>query len=420
MLEPVAVPSALECLRCSRRYPVVAMPGGCQTCSAEGTPSNVRPVYSRAPSLKPNKLSGAGMIRYSAQLPVPRDRLVSLGEGGTPLISVPSLGREFGLRRMMIKDERLNPTGSWRDRYASLAVSSVAIEHEEAGVTVACAGDEALCVSVAAYAARAGLRSVSLVDGALAEHGSRVIDAIEGVGGRAVGVSGSDARWALLADSERMLSWKAVSNRTVPPIGGDPVAVEAYRTIAFEIVEQYGLAVPDLVAVPTGLGDGLQGIWRGFKAMADWGVVDSLPRMVAVETGGALASALAGGKDWVVPSPDAAGAARSLSGVTGTVQGLNAVVESEGLVVRVTEGELEAARLAIGETEGIWVDLAAAAGIAAIQKLASRGDVPARVQAVAVVTEHGLLDDSSVAPGSLDVVDARVDDLLRVLAVRGE
>ena len=110
----------------------------------------------------------------------------------------------------------------------------------------------------------------------------------------------------------------------------------------------------------------------------------------------------------------------ALSGVTGTVQGLNAVVESEGLVVRVTEGELEAARIAIGETEGIWVDLAGAAGIAAIQKLASRGDVPARVQAVAVVTEHGLLDDSSVAPGALDVVDARVDDLLRVLAVRGE
>ena len=106
--------------------------------------------------------------------------------------------------------------------------------------------------------------------------------------------------------------------------------------------------------------------------------------------------------------------------VTGTVQGLNAVVESEGLVVRVTEGELEAARLAIGETEGIWVDLAGAAGIAAVQKLASRGDVPARVQAVAVVTEHGLLDDSSIAHGQLDVVDARVDDLLRVLAVRGE
>jgi threonine synthase len=321
----------------------------------------------------------------------------------------------------MVKDERLNPTGSWRDRYASLAVSALATSDEEGGdITLACAGDEALCVSVAAYAARAGLRSVSLVDSVLAENGSRIVDAIEAVGGRAVGVSGSDGRWALLADAERMLSWKAVSNRTVPPIGGDPVAIEAYRTIAFEIVEQYGIAVPDLVAVPAGLGDGVQGIWRGFKALADWGVVDSLPRMVAVETGGALASALAGGKDWVVPSADSQSAARSLAGVTGTVQALNAVVESEGLVVRVTEAELEAARLAIGETEGIWIDLAGAAGVAAVQKLASRGDVPARVQAVAVVTEHGLLDDSSIAPGSLDVVDARVDDLLRVLAVRGE
>lgn len=397
------------------------MPGGCQSCSAEGTPSNVRPVYSRAPSLKPGKLSGAGMVRYIAQLPVARDRLVSLGEGGTPLISVPSLGRELGLRRLMVKDERLNPTGSWRDRYASLAVSALATSDEEGGdITVACAGDEALCVSVSAYAARAGLRSVSLVDSVLAENGSRIVDAIEAVGGRAVGVTGSDGRWALLADAERMLSWKAVSNRTVPPIGGDPVAVEAYRTIAFEIVEQYGIAVPDLVAVPAGLGDGVQGIWRGFKALAEWGVVDSLPRMVAVETGGALASALAGGKDWVVPSADTQSPARSLAGVTGTVQALNAVVESEGLVVRVTEAELEAARLAIGETEGIWIDLAGAAGVAAVQKLASRGDVPARVQAVAVVSEHGLLDDSSIAPGSLDVVDARVDDLLRVLAVRGE
>jgi threonine synthase len=366
-------------------------------------------------SIKPGKLSGDGLPRYASQLPVPRERLVSLGEGSTPLISVAGLGRELGLRRLMIKDERRNPTGSWRDRFSALAVS----QHLEGDVTVASAGGEALSASIAAYAARAGLRSVALVDAVL-EEGGRVLDAIEWVGGRAVGVVGVEARWTLLADAERTLGWRAVSNRSAPPIGGDPLAIEGYRTIAYEIVEQLSWNVPDLVAVPSALGDGIQGIWRGFRDLADWGVVDATPRMVAVEVGGAVASALAGGKDWVSPSGEVNSLARSLAGVTGTVQTLQAVVESEGLVVRVTDAELETARILLGESEGVWAELGAAAGLAAAQKLSSRGDIPARAHFVAVVTEHGLMDEIGRVPGMLQTVDARVDELLRVLAVRGE
>jgi threonine synthase len=366
-------------------------------------------------SIRPGRLSGDGLHRYAAQLPVTRERLVSLGEGSTPLMTVNGVGREFGLRRLMIKDERRNPTGSWRDRYAAVAVSQL----ETPDVTVGCAGPSSLAVSIAAYAARAGMRSVALLD-AVASEGSRALDAIEWVGGRAVGVAGLENRWALLAEAERMLGWRAASNRATPPIGGDPIAIEGYRSIAFEIAEQLRWNVPDLVAVPAALGDGIQGIWRGFRDMAEWGTVDAIPRMVAVEVGGAVASALAGGKDWVPPSGDVNSQARSLAGVTGTVQTLEAVMESEGLVVRVTDAELEAARIALGEAEGIWAELGAAAGLAAAQKLASRGDIPARAQVVAVVTEHGVMDDEARAPGDLETVDARVDDLLRVLAVRGE
>ena len=391
------------------------MPGGCPSCSAESAPSNVAPIYSRMQSIKPGKLSGDGLLRYASQLPVPRERLVSLGEGSTPLISVAGLGRELGLRRLLIKDERRNPTGSWRDRFAALAVS----QHLEGDVTVASAGGEALSASIAAYAARAGLRSVALVDAAL-EEGGRVLDAIEWVGGRAVGVAGVEARWTLLADAERTLGWRAVSNRSAPPIGSDPLAIEGYRTIAYEIAEQLSWNVPDLVAVPSALGDGIQGIWRGFRDLAEWGVVDATPRMVAVEVGGAVASALAGGKDWVSPSGEVNSLARSLAGVTGTVQTLQAVVESEGLVVRVTDAELETARILLGESEGMWAELGAAAGLAAAQKLSSRGDIPARAHFVAVVTEHGLMDEVGRVPGLLQTVDARVDELLRVLAVRGE
>ena len=102
-----------------------------------------------------------------------------------------------------------------------------------------------------------------------------------------------------------MLGWRAITNRASPPIGGDPLAIEGYRTIAYEIAEQLGFAVPDLVVVPPAWATASQGIWRGFRDLADWGVVDAYPRMVAVEVGGALAAALAGGRDWVEPSVEA-------------------------------------------------------------------------------------------------------------------
>ena len=122
----------------------------------------------------------------------------------------------------------------------------------------------------------------------------------------------------------------------------------------------------------------------------------------------------------MAPSGDVHSLARSLGGITGTVQTLQAVIESEGLVVWVTDAELETARIVLGESEGVWAELGAAAGLAAAQKLSSRGDIPARAHLVAVVTEHGLLDEMAQAPPMLETVDARVDELFRVLAVRGE
>jgi hypothetical protein len=143
--------------------------------------------------------------------------------------------------------------------------------------------------------------------------------------------------------------------------------------------------------------------------------------MVAVEVGGAWQ------QRWPVAATGSSRASRRppppgrLAGITGTVQSLHAVTESSragGASDRA--GARGGPHHHSASRRGIWADLAAAAPVAAAQKLASRGDVPARVQIVCVVTEHGLLDDSAVAPGTLQTVDARVDELLRVLAVRGE
>ena len=389
------------------------MPAGCPSCSSEGAPSNVAPVYARMVGVKPGKLSGRGLARYAAQMPVPRDRLVTLGEGDTPLIASHALGAEMGLRRLFLKDERANPTGSWRDRFAALAVSQI----EDRETTIGTVGDDALAISFAAYAARAGLRSVGLVD---SDIDPRARDAMDAVGGRVVAVRSPDERWPLLADAERSLGWRTFSNRTSPPIGGDPLSIEAYRTIAFEMVEQLRFAAPDLVIVPAGLGDGIQGIWRGPPRARRVGRYrpDSADGCGGGRRGGCKRACRRQGLGGAAPPRRLA--PRRSSGLTGTVQTLQAVVESEGLVVRVSEPELDQARIMLGEFEGIWSDLAAAAPIAATIKLAQRGDVPARTLIAAVVTGHGMQDGGSGAPGEVEVVDARVDDLLRVLAVRGE
>jgi threonine synthase len=389
------------------------MPAGCPSCSEEARPSNTMPVYKRLTPLRPGRLSGRSIARYATQLPTSREGIVSLGEGLTPLLSVHGLGDEIGLPRLLVKDERRNPTGGWRDRFAAIALT-----HVSEGGTVGCTGSAPLCAAVAAYAARAGLRSVSLIEASDEGVAQRARDAIEGVGGRALGVVGNQHRWTLLAEAERSLSWRAVSNRTSPPIGGDPIATEGYKTIAYEIAEDLAFAAPEYVMVMAMLGDGVQGIWRGFRELAEWGLIERPPRMVAVEVAGAVASALSAGRDWVAPSGESRAPASELAGVSGTVQTLRAVLDSEGFVVRVSESELEAARIALGELEGVWADLGGAASVAAATKLASRDSIPAESRCVCVVTGHGAFDETAHATGRLEHVEPRVDELLRVLAVR--
>src|SRR4029078_5767905 len=115
------------------------------------------------------------------------------------------------------------------------------------------------------------------------------------------------------------------------PRGRAPLGIEGYRTIAYEIAEQLRFGAPDLVVVPAGLGDGLQGIWSGLRELVSWGLLDRLPRIVAVELGGAVASALASGKDWVAPTGYVESPARALAGGTRTVQTLDARIEREGV-----------------------------------------------------------------------------------------
>ncbi|HEY0697374.1 MAG TPA: pyridoxal-phosphate dependent enzyme, partial [Micromonospora sp.] len=275
--------------RCPRCGLVTALDDGvdgCPACAAAGVGMPLVPVRVAGPVPRrpgPGPVGVGAMWRWAAHL-VPVGTPVSLGEGGTPLLRV-DLPELPG--RVLVKDERANPTGSFKDRLASAAVSRA---RQVGADTVAVASTGNAGVSVAAYAAAAGLRCVLL---ATRELPARTA-ALAGSLGARVLLAGTFAdRWTALRTGVRQLGWFPVTNHRVPPVASHPAGVHAYRTIAFEIAESLDWAVPDWVVVPVSRGDGLFGIWAGFVELAELGWTGGVPRMLAVERFPSLTDALA-------------------------------------------------------------------------------------------------------------------------------
>jgi threonine synthase len=371
------------------------MPAGCPVCSEERFPTNVAPVYEKLPGFKSGKLSGRGLMRFLPQLPVSRDGLVSLGEGATPLLAVSGLGSGIGLPRLLVKDERRNPTGSWRDRYAAVALSQV----DEAATTAGSAVDEATCVSIAAYAARAGVRSVGVVSPGVS---GRARDAIDGVGGRTVAVDGAPEQWMLLSRAEQALGWRAFTNRTTPPIGGDPIATEGYKTIAYEIADTLG-AAPDVVCVPTAYGEGLFGIWKGFDELRRLGRTGRAPRMVASEPAGGPLGVATPDRP-IVRVPRTPTVARGIGGSINSYIAVAALSASDGLVAQPNDAQIMDAQHRLAAA-GFFVEPASAAGLAGLRILAAQRRLPPGSRIVVVNTSSGLKNLESLEPA--DISDAR-------------
>jgi threonine synthase len=345
-----------------------------------------------AEAIERRHLPGHGLWRYHAVLPVQsKEKIVTLGEGTTPLLRAERLGRRLGLDALYVKNDAMNPTGAFKDLGFSVAVSRAA----ELGVTevaVPSAGNAG--GAAAAYAARAGLRAhivfprdvpkafileckyygaqVELVDGRINDAGKRV------------------------AEGCKQYGWFDLSTLK------EPYRLEGKKYMGYHLAEQLGWVLPDVIIYPTGGGTGLVGMWKSFAEMGAMGWIDPRrPRMVSVQAAGcapivrAFESGAARAEFWENAATLAAGL--RVPSAVGDRLILSALRESHGTAVAVSEEAIIQGVEELAQSEGIFACPEGGAALAGLRQLVERGWVTPK--------ERVVLFNTGSALKYLDVLD---------------
>jgi threonine synthase len=375
----------LECSFCHREYEARRVHNVCTEC---GKPLLVRYDLKRIAKFLTRQTLYArrsDLWRYREVLPVRReDNIVSLGEGWTPLHHAKHLGAALGMTELYVKDESLNPTQTFKARGMSVAVS-MAKELGLKKLAAPSAGNAA--GALAAYCAHGGLEAylfmprdtpranviecevtgahVTLVDGLITDCGAEVARRKEDEG------------------------WFDVSTLK------EPYRVEGKKTLGYELAEQSAWVLPDVIVYPTGGGTGLIGMWKAFDEMQELGwISEKRPRMVSVQAAGCapIVRAFEKGERFAEEVADAATIASGLRvpKAIGDFLILDAIRESEGAAITVTDEELIAGAREIARREGIFAAPEGGACLPALRKLIERGKVKANERVVLFNTGSGI------------------------------
>ena len=340
-----------------------------------------------------------GLIeRYRDRLPVRDDaRIISLGEGNTPLIRLSNIPRELGKDvDIYVKYEGLNPTGSFKDRGMTMAVTKAVEEGSEA---IICASTGNTSAAAAAYAARAGIACIVLIpDGKIAlgklaqamMHGSSVIQ-----------IKGN------FDDGMRIV--KSISDHAPVTIVNsiNPYRLEGQKTAAFEIIEELG-APPDYHCLPVGNAGNISAYWMGYTEYFEHGIVNSKPRMVGYQASGA-APFLRGA---MVDEPETIATAIRIGHPQSWDKALNAQQSSGGWFDEASDEVLLAAQKYLAEKEGIFCEPASAISLAGAMRDIRSGKIAEGSKVVCTLTGHGLKDpDTAIKQSRSNIitVDATLD-----------
>jgi threonine synthase len=366
---------------------------GCPRCRSGDFASNLTVTYDYD-GLVGNSNMGAFKLRrhlwqYSDILPVKSvSSIVDLGAGGTPLLNCKSIASSLLMNTVLLKDETRNPTGSFKDRLCSVAISK-GIEFGATTVTAMTTGNHG--AATAAHASRAGLRSVLFT---LDYVPSTMLYLMQIYGANVIRLKSQEFGaypYSVMHECIKNYGWYPTNSYTIPPTG-NPYGVEGYKTIAYEILQQLQWNCPDFVVVPTGHGDGLYGIWKGFNEMKTLGLVERTPKMVAVQPKNAapLVNALETNLTKVVAVETKPTVAFSIAGDYTTFQGLRAIRDSNGFAVAVEDQNILNLQRETAKSEGLFFETASIASLSGVKALRESGEIDRTDSVVCIMTSGGL------------------------------
>lgn len=328
----------------------------------------------------------ASLWRYRAALPLlDGETPVTLGEGMTPMLELPTLAREVGVRRLWVKDEGLNPTASFKARGLMMAVTR-AKALGLPGVCVPTAGNAG--IALAAYAAAAGMPCRVYAPETTPPP---ILGSIRAFGADLQLLPGhiGDAGKATLAFARESGFFNVATVR-------EPYRVEGMKTMGFEVAEQLGWRLPDAIVYPTGGGEGTIGIWKAIGEMLEWGWLPSStvrPRMIIAQASGCapLVRAFAAGADRATPWEDPTTYASGLRvpGPLGDRLTLRTLRESGGDAEAVTEERIRAGTFLLASRSGIDAAPEGGAALEAVRQLVAAGRLRADAEVVVFNTGSG-------------------------------
>ena len=347
-----------------------------------------------------------GLInKYRNYLPVSDNTpVITINEGNTPLIKAENLAKIIGIKAdLYLKYEGANPTGSFKDRGMTMAVSKAV---EEGCNVIICASTGNTSAAAAAYGAKAGLRTFVLIpDGYIAL--GKLSQAMM-YGAEVVAIDGNfDEALEIVRDMAEKYPITLVNSV-------NPYRIEGQKTAAFEVCDALGKA-PDYLCIPVGNAGNITAYWKGFKEYFDKKVVPNYPKMCGFEAEGAAAIV----KGERIPKPETIATAIRIGNPASWQQAVNAYKESGGMIDFVTDDEIIHAYNLMARTEGVLAEPASAASVAGLIKASRAGKIDPDKTIVCVLTGNGLKDPDAAIKYSGCEVKKTSSDIKDIVSVLG-
>lgn len=402
-----------RCVKCGKEYEAVPNLENCSCGGILDVIYDYEYIKTKLTKQTLSKRTDYSMWRYREVLPVKEDtENTPLRVGWSPLYDAQRLADMLVIKKLYIKDDGLNPTSSLKDRASAMAVAKAI----EAGAKViGCSSTGNAASSLAGNAAAAGLKTYIFVPsrapkGKIAQlitFGANVIS---------VDVSYEDT-FRISAEAIKKWGWY---NRNAAI---NPYLSEGKKTVSLEIGEQLNWKCPDYVAVSVGDGCTIAGVWKGFKDLYELNLIDKLPRLISVQASGCcpINRAVAEKKPWYPMEENTLADSIAVGVPRNPDKAINAIVESNGIVVNVTDEEIMAAQKLLGTSCGVFGEPAGVTGTAGLKKACELGLIPKDATVVSIVTGNGLKDVDNAIKATKPPVMIKPDmaELIRAFKATG-